>query len=303
MSRPPFPAVLDSTMIAAFRSCPQKMLREFVQHWKPATPSVHLHAGAAFARGLEVARTLYFGEGKTPDEAIAIGLGELMKAYGDFQCPADSAKSLERTAGAFEYYFSQYPLEREEARPAILPGGRLGVEFSFAEPLPLRNPETGDPLLYCGRMDQIVEFAGGLYGEDDKTASQLGGSWVKQWDLRSQFTGYVWGAGQSGIKLEGFLVRGISILKTKYDTLQAVTYRHPWMVERWYDQLLRDVQRMIECWENGVWDYNLDHSCTEYGGCPFRQVCLSSDPQPWLESGFIRRRWNPLSREEEEVTG
>jgi len=300
-SRPPFPAVLDSTIVAAFRSCPQKMFREFVQHYKPATPSVHLHAGGAFAKGLEIARKSFFQDGLSAEESEARGLGALMKEYGEFQCPADSAKSLERTAGAFEYYFSQYPLQTEHAKPAMLPSGRIGIEFSFAEPLPINNPETGDPILYCGRMDQIVEYSGALYGEDDKTTSQLGSSWARQWDLRSQFTGYCWAARQAGIPLNGFLVRGISILKTKYETLQAITYRHPWMIDRWYEQLLRDVARIIQCWESGVWDFNLDHACAEYGGCPFRQVCLSSDPEPWLQGGFIRRRWNPLSREEEEV--
>jgi len=299
--RPPFPAVLDSTIVAAFRSCPQKMFREFVQHYKPATPSVHLHAGGAFAKGLEIARKSFFQDGLSAEESEARGLGALMKEYGEFQCPADSAKSLERTAGAFEYYFSQYPLQTEHAKPAMLPSGRIGIEFSFAEPLPINNPETGDPILYCGRMDQIVEYSGALYGEDDKTTSQLGSSWARQWDLRSQFTGYCWAARQAGIPLNGFLVRGISILKTKYETLQAITYRHPWMIDRWYEQLLRDVARIIQCWESGVWDFNLDHACAEYGGCPFRQVCLSSDPEPWLQGGFIRRRWNPLSREEEEV--
>ena len=47
MTRPPFPTVLDSTIMAAFRSCPRKAELEFIQHWKPQTPSVHLHAGAA----------------------------------------------------------------------------------------------------------------------------------------------------------------------------------------------------------------------------------------------------------------
>ena len=102
MTRPPFPAVLDSSLIAAFRSCPQKANLEFVQHWKPSEPSVHLHAGAAFAHGLEVARTQFYVAGQSPDASVAQGLSALMKAYGSFECPPESAKSLERTAGALE---------------------------------------------------------------------------------------------------------------------------------------------------------------------------------------------------------
>ena len=288
-------------MIATFRACPRKFYREYIEHWKTKAPSVHLVAGGAYAKGLEVARKSYFSSGDDALDAISRGLGSLMQAYGDFECPPDSAKSVERTAGAFEYYFTQYPLESDAAKPVTLPSGERGIEFSFAEPLDARNPETGDPILYVGRMDMICEFAGGIFGLDDKTTSQLGASWPKQWDLRSQFTGYCWGAAQAGMPLQGFLVRGVSILKTKYETQQAITYRPQWMIDRWYEQLHRDIERMQDCWELGYWDYDLDHACTEYGGCAFRQPCLALDPQPWIEGNFTRRVWNPLTRTEEEA--
>ena len=135
-------------------------------------------------------------------------------------------------------------------------------------------------------------------GEDDKTTSQLGASWPRQWDLRSQFTGYVWGAARAGIKLDGFLVRGVSILKTKYDTLQAITYRPAWLIERWYEQLIRDITKMIQAWESGYWDWNLDHACAEYGGCPFKSVCQMREPMQLLTQQFQRRRWDPVQRTE-----
>ena len=134
--------------------------------------------------------------------------------------------------------------------------------------------------------------------EDDKTASQLGASWSRQWDLRSQFTGYTWAARSAGISVQGVLIRGISILKTKYDCAEAVSYRPEWQVERWLGQTLRDIQRAIKCWEDGYWDWSLDHACTEYGGCTFRQICLMQDPQPFLDLNFERKYWNPLTREE-----
>jgi hypothetical protein len=296
--RPPFPSVLDSTIIAAFRSCPQKANLEFIEHWKPRTPSVHLHAGAAYAAGLEAMRVAYYVHGAPPEEALESGLSALMSAYGDFECPPDSAKSLERTAGALEFYASRYPLGEDKAIPLTLPGGKRAIEFSFAEPLDLRHPESGDPIIYAGRMDMCCSYNGLSLGEDDKTASQLGASWPRQWDLRSQFTGYVWGAARAGIKLDGFLVRGVSILKTKYDTLEAITYRPEWQIERWETQLRRDVQRMIACWEEGYFDYNLDHACTEYGGCVMRQVCQMRQPMQLLQQQFQRRRWDPVTRTE-----
>lgn len=296
--KPDFPQVLDSTIMAAFKSCPQKAWLEYIQHWKLRDQSVHLHAGASYASGMEAARKAFYIEGRSAEDSVACGLRALLTAYGDFECPPESAKSAERTAGALEYYFSQYRLGEDKAIPMYLPGGKRGIEFSFLEPLDIVHPISGDPILYSGRMDMMCDFEGMCLGEDDKTASQLGASWPRQWDLRSQFTGYVWGAARAGIKLDGFLVRGVSILKTKYDTLQAITYRPAWFIERWYEQLLHDIRRMIRCWEEGYWDWNLDHACAEYGGCPFRNVCQMREPQALLDQQFQRRQWDPVLRTE-----
>jgi hypothetical protein len=326
--RPMFPHAVDSTILAAFRSCPQKAFRTYIQHWKPQSESVHLKAGVAFAKGIEVARRAFFeGEyehatvsydsapatgmverkvtwetlpGPMADqtEAEAIGLAALMAAYGDFECPPESAKSLERMCGALEFYFANYPLGGDGTDPIRLANGKRGIEFSFAQPLPFNHPVTGDPILYTGRADMIAEFAGGVYIFDEKTTSQLGASWARQWEMRSQFTGYCWAAGENGIAVSGAIVRGISILKTKYDTLQAITYRTPAEIDRWLTQVCRDLERMQKCWEDGWWDFDLDHACAEYGGCSLQTVCKSGDPEAWLATYFEQRVWDPLAKKE-----
>jgi len=286
-------------MLSAFRSCFRKGSWEYFEHWKPKNQSVHLHAGKAFASGLEAARLAFYLEGASERDAVAHGLGVLLREYGDFECPEDSAKSAVRMAGAFEFYFDQYPMSKDRAVPVTMPGGKKGIEFGFVEPIPdVTHPETGQPLLYSGRMDMLCEFSGGMFGEDDKTTSSLGASWAKQWDMRSQFTGYCWGAQKAGFPLQGFLVRGVSILKTKYDTQQAITYRPQWMIERWYEEMVVLLERMKVAWAENRWSYNLDNACNEYGGCPFKKACLSEDPSPWLAIGFQQRRWDPFTREE-----
>lgn len=285
-------------MVSCFKSCPHKFYLEYILNYKPKAESVHLVAGAAYARGLEVARKAFFVEGKPAAEAEAAGLGALLLAYGDFQHPADSAKSAERTAGALEFYFDNYPLGSCGAIPYVTPGGHHCIEFTFAEPLEIQHPVTGNPILYCGGSDQVVRYAGGIYIEDDKTTSSLGATWSKQWDLRSQFTGYCWGQKKAGIDVTGVLVRGVSILKTKYDTQQAITYRADWQIEEWMEVLLDAIEEMKSYWERSWWRQSLDHACSEYGGCTYRQVCLTAVKQPWLEQYFERRLWNPLTRQE-----
>lgn len=326
LQRPMFPHTVDSTILAAFRSCPQKMFRTYVQHWKPKGESVHLVAGGAFARGIEVARKAYFeGEYNVPQveypidpetglssrkvsweilradpgnrqDSEAAGLRALIATYGDFECPPDSAKSLNRTVGALEFYFEHYPLGADGTEPIVLAGGKRGIEFSFARPLEIAHPVTGDPILYTGRSDMIAEAFGGRYVVDEKTTSQLGASWPRQWENRAQFTGYIWAAKEDGIEVAGAIIRGVSILKTKYDTLQAITYRSQFEIDRWYKQVHADLRRMIECWRNGWWDYSLDEACGSYGGCSFLRVCKSADPESWLPMDFEQRVWDPLAR-------
>lgn len=336
MARPMFPYTVDSTMLAALRSCPQKLFRQYLEHWKPKAESVHLVAGGAFAAGIEAARRSFYegigrheewfclengieGTSLTPQEgwkrrtathdtapgdrdaAAAEGLRALIDHYGDFECPPDSAKSLERTCGALEFYLDQYPLGADGMEPLLLASGKRAIEFSFALPLPYNHPVTGDPLLYTGRADMIAEFAGGCYVVDEKTTSQLGASWPRQWELRSQFTGYCWAAREHGIATDGAIVRGISILKTRYDTLQTVTYRPEWEVDRWLTQVIHDLRRLEAMWREGWYDFSLDHACAEYGGCSFAQVCKSNDPETWLPMYFEKRVWDPLARREVSV--
>lgn len=297
--RPMFPHTVDSTLLSAFRSCPQKAFRQYVQHWKPISQSVHLVAGGAFASGIEAARNAFYVLGESPEDSQGAGLAALINHYGDFECPAESAKSLERMCGALEFYFDNYPLGADGAEPITLPSGRRGIEFSFAEPLPILHPVTGQPLIYTGRSDMIASRSeAGIYIYDEKTTSSLGVTWGRQWEMRSQFTGYTWAARKQGIHAVGSIVRGVSILKTKYDTMEVPTYRTDHEVALWEKQLHHDLQRMIRCWESGWWDYSLDGGCTEYGGCSFTSVCKSSDPESWLPAKFEQRVWDPLARRE-----
>jgi len=290
-----FPEVLDSSMLSSFTNCPQLFFRAHIQHWKLQGESIHLHAGSAYAKGLEAARRSFMA-GDLPSIAEGKGLGELIHAYGDFEA-GQEAKSLPRMCGALEFYFSQYPLQTDIAKIATV-GGLPAVEWSFAIPLPIKHPETGNPLLFCGRTDALVQMAGGLYALDDKTTSQLGASWSRQWDLRGQFIGYAWAMRTLGLQPAGTIVRGVSILKTKYDTLQAIIAQPDWKIDRWYEQLEGKISQMLECYRTGNWRYVMDEACNHYGQCPMRQVCLSNDPEPWLRTYYEKSTWNPLTREE-----
>lgn len=299
----PFPQVVDNSMMNDVRGCLQKASRSHLQGWKPQGESVHLHAGGAFAHGLEAARRAFYEDKVDSETAVARGLNALLRFYGNFEPPQGSAKTAERMAGALEFYFNEWPLETDHAKPKLMPSGKHAIEFSFAQPLPFNHPVTGEPIIYAGRSDMLCDFAGGVYVEDDKTTTQLGDSWASKWELRGQFTGYCWAAREAGISVNGVLVRGVSILKTKYGSAQAITNRSPWEIDRWLEQTVRDLRRLAEAYKEGWFDYNLGDACDSYGGCQFRQVCKSPDPLGWLKIYFERRHWDPLERTETPIVG
>lgn len=299
ISKPSFPHVIDSTILSSFRACPQRAFRQYIEHWKPKSKSVHLVAGAAFASGIEAAREAFFLANCSHEECLHLGMKALIESYGTFECPPESPKSLERMLGALEYYLAQYPLGADGAAPVVMPNGKLGIEFSFTEPLPIDHPVTGDPILFTGRADMIAHFAGAVYLFDEKTTSSLGQSFASSWEMRSQFTAYSWAARKVGIPVVGTVVRGVSILKTKYDTMQIPTYRSDMEIERWESQTVRDIARMIECYDEGYWDYSLDSACVDYNRpCMFTKSCKSPSPETWLETDFERRVWVPQERKE-----
>lgn len=292
---PGFPEEIDSTMISAYKSCPTYMNLGYVEKYRLKGESVHLHAGAAFAKGLEEGRRAFYERGFSEEEANEIGIAALAEAYGDFECPEGIAKTKDRMIGALHYYHQNYPYETDPARVACL-GGRYGVEFSYAIPLPILHPTTGHPILFAGKSDAVVDYAGGLYVMDEKTTSQLGPSWSKQWDLRGQFSGYAWALAQLGYDPAGCIVRGVSILKTKYETQQAIVPQPKWKRDRWYNEALHTIQMMKDDFLRGRWAMNLGESCNAYGGCSFKMCCNSPDPQPWLDSHYERHSWSPLRK-------
>lgn len=308
MEKPPFPEVIDNTYRKAFAACHQKFYWTALRRQVPDVPSIHLHAGGAFAKGLEMARRAFYEENLSSFQAIAIGREALIEEYGTFDTDfgyLDHAKSCAGMLRAFEDYFFQYSLDHDTLVPITTPDGSRGIEFSFAAPIDILHPVTGNPILYAGRFDMLAVEDGVQWGVDEKTTGSLGESWNKQWDLASQFTGYTWGAHRYGFPIVGFRIRGIGLLKTKITHAQPIIYRPQWMVDRWYKQLLRDVQMMVALWENdpgdgSEFDFDLDAACSSYGACPYKKLCMSPQPEDWVKVGFKTSDWSPLQHKPEE---
>lgn len=292
----PFPRVIDSSMRSEFVSCPTAFRRRYLEGYQKAGKSIHLHFGGAYADGLALYRKAFYQDNDTMDKALQKGVKQIVDSWGPFEAPPDSTKTLDRCIEALEAYTAQYPPATDHIQPYKDQEGACALEFTGAIPLPIRHPETGEPLLYSGRFDMLGEMAGGLYVVDDKTTTQLGAAWSNNWRLRAQFTGYCWLARAYGYPVEGAVVRGISILKKSFGHAEVILSRPQFMLDQWHEQLIRDIKRMIHSWSTGLWDMALDRACADYGGCPYLESCGSPDPYRWLDSpDFDRIDYDPLA--------
>jgi hypothetical protein len=290
-------------MLGYWRACPRKFWWRHIRNLAPKGSNIHLHAGGAFAKGLEAARKAFYSGGCSPDEAIAQGQIAIIKSWGSEDPQEDNAKSLGRVLGGLDFYLHEaFPIATDYIVPFLNPSTHVPmVECSFGIPLDeVLHPVTKDPILYAGRFDMLGVHKTDqvLFIEDDKTTTQLGASWASRWTLRSQFTGYVWGAQHFGLPVAGAIIRGISFLKNGYDKAESIQMRPQWMIDRWYQQVINDLNDMKRAWESDSWNYNLDESCAAYGGCPYLRLCDVRDPEPFLDVYYEESHWNPLQVKE-----
>lgn len=307
--RPPFPHVIDNTTRCSFVKCGRSWLYEHLLHRVGRASNIHLIAGAAFAEGIDRFYKSFYTE-DTPytgdfDTAFIEGFLGLTKEYGvdlDRERSEEwkkSPKSWQRMVEALRSYWQEYNPKFAQSKICMVEG-KPCAEQSFSVPLPINHPVTGDPLLYHGRFDAIIERAAKQWGQDDKTTTSMGAAWANSWDARSQFMGYVWGAQTYGWDLSGVIVRGTCILKGSIKHMEVPISFPPHLIQRWYDQLLKDVIMMVETWRHGEYGYNFSDSCTAYGGCSYRDICLAKHQTGVLGMMPIRI-WNPMAPSESRI--
>lgn len=327
---PPF---IDSTMRSAFVSCSQKFFREFVQGFRPPGVSIDLHAGGCFAGAVEETYKQVYIHGKSLEQASNVAHARFMQEWGDVEVPEwkRTAKTKDRTWEAVFGdgtpkgigYFQQYPPHTDHVKPYIDASGKPTLEYTFAVPLePYISPRktefrdssggwsvdyteeapyfpehpNGGPFIYTGRFDMLGQMNGRPVVRDEKTTGgTMGADWAEKWDLRSQFLGYCWACQQCGIDVDTVVVRGISIQKTQIVHAEAVKTYSKFLIQRWHEQLRRDLWRLRRAWDEGYWDFNLGETCTSYGNCIFMPVCTSANPDAWL-SNFEVRHWDPTKK-------
>ncbi len=303
MGEPKFPSLVDSSMLSS-ASCPRQFFFKYCMNLASMGTNVHLHAGKVLAHAVQTVRNSYYRDGKSEMESVYDGTEVFFNTWGDFEPPqygSGKFKDFINLANALFSYFRQYPLERDDIQPFRRENGDPAVEFTFAVPLPIKHPETGDPIFYGGRSDMVGVWNRINCVVDEKTTYTFNDDWAKNFILRGQFLGYNWAGQQMGMDTRATVVRGIAIQASGIKHLEARLLHQQWQIDRWYKQMLLKVENLIWNWNKFKQTGDIDamsmsygDACTSYGGCEMQDLCTSENPANWYSS-FTERNWDPLA--------
>lgn len=293
------PTHFDSTMRSTFAACHRKHYHEYVLGLRPGETSIDLHAGGVFSATLERYYREFFLNKADHSIALARAYSTFSHEWGDAVPSRDTnPKTAPNMWSAVEKYFTVFPAATDPVQP-YFGSDSPTFEFSFAIPLDFpnfpRHPVTGDPFVYVGRFDMFGKRSGRAVIRDEKTAQRLEHNWSEKWDLRAQFLSYCWALQHIGIPCDTVVVRGVIITKTEIRIVEAEKIYSKALIARWFEQLRRDLTTLVQCWNEGYFDYNLGDACVAYSHCPFMTVCASNKPEMWYPSYRVFR-WNPLNR-------
>ena len=291
----------DDTSVTLAQECPRKYYYKMLLNLQPTATSVHLIFGGIYASALEHFY-LYRAEGDSIQRALHRVVAEAMQASWDSEAGApiefnDANKTRVNLIRSIVWYVDQFGDEAESFITTYhLASGKPAVELSF-------TLEFDEDILYCGHLDRVVEYGGGLYWMDQKTTkTTITPRYFQQFKPHNQFMGYTW-AGQIILHspLKGGIVDAaqVAVGFTRFER-QPITFNQQ-QLDEWRDNTLYTIRHMQDLTAAGRFPMNLA-SCGNYGGCPYRLLCERSPSvrDRFIEGNFVHGEpWEPLKARNE----
>lgn len=305
----PLPQLIDSTMLNTWRSCNQRFHRMYHEGYHPKGVSIDLYAGGLFADACREVRQQVFEFHKPLPDALLMAQARFFQNWGDIEPPPNKMKKgKDNVWNGVEAYFARWSPFTDDVQPFMTTEGKPTLEYTFSYPLepitrtqaeggfPAHPSDPSLPFMYGGKFDMLGTMKGLVVPLDEKTTSGIGPTWADQWNLRSQFIGYVWALQQAGMDCNNAVIRGIAFLTNEIKLAESIRPYSNSLIAKWYEQVRRDLWKIVQAYNDDYWDYNFGESCTAYGNCPFVAVCESPNPENWLTE-FEVRHWSPLSHQ------
>lgn len=298
----------DSTSLGWAKTCWRLYYYHMIEGWKPKGEGVHLVFGGWYHKALELYdkwRIINVPH----NEALEKTVRWVMEITWNYETgtPWESGHNLktrENLVRTVIWYLDQF--KDDPAKTVILPSGKPALELSFRMELDTFTPgiqnqngyyQPGPPYLLCGHLDRVVEFTGGHYVMDRKTASTtLGPHYFEQYSPDNQMSLYTIAAKVIyDNPVKGVIIDAAQIAVGFSRFARGFTYRTDAELEEWLDETKWWIKQAEARAAEGYYPRN-DKACHQYGGCTFRKVCSKSPEvrKKFLESDFERRPWNPL---------
>jgi hypothetical protein len=313
--------LLDNSTLSDYQHCARRYWWRHEMSLAPGFPSIALGFGLAYHEAMDVAYTWLQANPGQPFTQDIVNRARI-KARESYalHVPEDAALTEElRTSGKLDSllvkYFKQYAHEpftvlgtEQSFALALTATGHAGVITDAPGPEVLdwaadMQRDGLDPvLLWIGRMDLVVDWSG-IRTIDHKTTSAMGANWAKQWSPNTQFAGYIAVLEQlyDHHRVNGAVINGVQVAKTLSAMVRHPTTRRP-------DELA-EFHRTVTTWArhiqaDTVYPMNTT-SCTAYGECPYRQLCLRFPAAPCQDKNLLLasvgteykiETWSPLDR-------
>jgi hypothetical protein len=303
--------VLDSTKIQSYMRCPRKFFYEYVLGWRSEVPSIHLVFGSSWHLAMEVLHD----EGYTA-EACAKGYlaaeTEYRKSFPPEWDEGNKPKTMANLLRALPQYCERYAEDDFEV---------LHIEIAG-------SVAVAEGKLLHFKTDTICRNQQGqVFSLEHKSGGRFSTMWLNQWRQKMQIGVYshvlycmfdpqeVYGviingaffANEPKRKLNGELYTNARDNEFhRVPSRRSLQAMEGWLVEvlALYNRILADYDKLAEedDQQNIMTSFQRNtESCTDYGGCPYLDVCSSwnnpllhiEDPPVGMHVDF----WDPRKHE------
>lgn len=293
------PVILDHTAMITAKNCLRKYFYQIVLGRVPNEKFIVFTWGNSYHKFRETLERAYgFGDNKPKEwdgekamnamlAATNVGLN-FWKQHGKDQGPEDKFSWMTgaRLMQSFKAAFKHWEIEKKRNAIEV-----IAIEQPF-------NVQLSDESHRSGRADQIVRWAGKLWGRDFKTTSKDSAFYQRQLDPNEQFTGYTFAESLlSGEPVSGQIIEllfNAKPTKTKEngpEIISLVANRTKYQLEMWEKDHIFWNSVISKAREED--HYPMSEVACSF--CPYHQVCKQGNEQSQmyqLESNYTIRPWD-----------
>lgn len=262
----------DASCISSFLLCPKLFELEYVKLIKPEVEPAPL----VFGRVIHEALLIWYKE-KDAEKAAVWARTHIPDGIEDVRRTKEHGEVIVRD------YCKRYPSEPYAIKQS---------EIEFAIDMPSSPTCTGGEQhdwdsntqkckkcwainrVYVGRIDQIVEWEGGVYVKDHKTTSQLGQNFYRSFRPSIQLDGYAFACRELVGRCDGVVINGISVASNPKERFgRDLQGRTPMELDRWGVQFGKWCAAIEECITNN--NFPLYYTaCNHWGRCDMWERCV-----------------------------